>query len=97
MNYVEVAIITMCPMLLQDNTRLQTPNQTKKCLSALNFENLLHPPYSPDMASTDLHLFRSLQHFLADKICNDIEEVKKCLNDFLRHIIWIFITTTCIN
>ncbi len=69
----------------------------RKCLSELNFEFLPHPPYSPDMASTDFHLFRSLQHFLADKIFNDIEEVKNWLNNFLCHYLKIFITTACIT
>ncbi len=56
--------------------RPDTSNQTKKGLSELNFEVLPHPSYSPDMAPADFHLFRSLQHFLSEKIFNDIEEVK---------------------
>ncbi len=85
------------PILLHDKARPHTSNQTKKCLSELNFEVLPHPPYSPDMAPTNFHLFRSLQHFLAEKMFNDIEEVKNCLNDFLLQKIWIFITTACIS
>ncbi len=85
------------PILLHDNARPHTSNQTKKCLSELNFEVLPHPPYSPNMAPTDFHLFRSLQHFLADKMFNDIEEVKIASMTFMRQNIWIFITTACIN
>ncbi len=66
-------------MLLHDNARPHTSNQMKKCLSELNFEVIPHPPYSPDMASTDFQLFRSLQYFLADKMFNDIEEVEHYL------------------
>ncbi len=85
------------PILLHDNARPHTSNQTKKCLSELNCEVLPHPPDSPDMTPTDFNLFRSLQHFLADKMFDDIEEVTNGLNDFLRQKIWIFITTACIN
>ncbi len=70
------------PILLHDSARPHTSNQTKKCFSELNFEVFPHPPYSPDMAPTDFHLFRSLQHFLSEKIFNDIEEVKICLSGF---------------
>ncbi len=63
------------PILLHDNARPHASNQTKKCLSELNFEVLPQPRYSSDMAPTDLH-------FLSEKIFNDIEEVKNCLNDF---------------
>ena len=35
---------------------------------------LEHPPYSPDLAPSDYHLFRSMEHWLRDKKFNtDIE------------------------
>ncbi len=91
--WVRLIIITTkrcSPILLHDNARPHTPNQTKKCLSELNFEVLPHPPYSPDMPPTDFHIFRSLQHFLAEKIFNDIEEAKNCLHDFFASKHWDF-------
>ena len=35
-------------------------------LRELDWEVLMHPPYSPDIASSDYHLFRSLQNSLND-------------------------------
>ncbi len=70
------------PILLHDNARPYTSNQTKKCLSEVNVKVLRHPPHSPDMAPIDFHLFQSLQHFLASKMFNDTEGVKNCLNGF---------------
>ncbi|XP_024221635.1 histone-lysine N-methyltransferase SETMAR-like [Bombus impatiens] len=32
-----------------------------------NWEILPYPPYSPDIAPFDYHLFRALQHFLIEK------------------------------
>ncbi len=56
------------PLVLQDNIRKNTKNQTKKCVSTLTFDVLNHSPYSSGLASNDLHLFSSLQHILA-KYC----------------------------
>ena len=37
---------------------------TKKKIMELNWTVLQHPPYSPDLASTDYHLFGSLYTFI---------------------------------
>jgi len=36
-------------------------------LRDLHYELLGHPPYSPDLASSDFCLFPKLKHFLADQ------------------------------
>ena len=40
------------------------------------------PPYSPDLAPSDFHLFRSLQHFLKGKRFDSIEEMQESLEEF---------------
>jgi len=50
-----------------DNARPHTSRITKQKIRDLKWELLKHPPYSPDLAPSDFHLFRSLQHFLAGK------------------------------
>ena len=37
---------------------------TRQKLLQLGWEVLIHPPYSPDIAPSDFHLFRSLQNSL---------------------------------
>jgi len=37
---------------------------TRQKLRELGWEVLMHPPYSPDVAPSDYHLFRSLQNSL---------------------------------
>ncbi len=41
-------------------------NQTKKCISDLNFEAILHPPYSPNKAPIDFSLSQPWQHCIAN-------------------------------
>ncbi|XP_029162233.1 histone-lysine N-methyltransferase SETMAR-like [Nylanderia fulva] len=47
-----------------DNARPHTSLMTRQKLRELGLEVLMHPPYSPDIAPSDYHLFRSLQNFL---------------------------------
>ena len=44
----------------QDNARPHTPLATRKKLLELGWEVIPHPPYSPDLAPSDYHLFCSL-------------------------------------
>ncbi|XP_053947037.1 histone-lysine N-methyltransferase SETMAR-like [Anastrepha ludens] len=48
----------------QDNARPHTSLVTRQKLTELGWELLMHSPYSPDLAPSDYHLFRSLQNFL---------------------------------
>jgi hypothetical protein len=43
-----------------DNARPQTANIPKAAVQELDWKILPHPPYSPDLAPSDYHLFRSL-------------------------------------
>ncbi len=44
-------------LLLQDNTRKKTTNETQNCFSTWNFDVVCHTPYSPGMVSNDLYAF----------------------------------------
>ncbi|GFY08396.1 histone-lysine N-methyltransferase SETMAR [Trichonephila clavipes] len=50
----------------QDNARPPTSLVTRQKLLQLEWDTMPHPPYSPDLAPSDYHLFRSLQNFLDD-------------------------------
>ena len=41
-----------------------------------------HLPYSPDLAPTDHHLFRSLSNFLKEKSFDNFEQLKLEINTF---------------
>ena len=51
-----------CIIFHQDSTRLHVSLMTRQKLLQLGCEVLIHPPYSPDTAPSNFHLFRSLQN-----------------------------------
>ncbi|XP_076165329.1 histone-lysine N-methyltransferase SETMAR-like [Ptiloglossa arizonensis] len=65
-----------------DNVRPHTARITVGKIKNFNWELLPHPPYSPDLAPIDYHLFRSMQHFLSGKNFNNCEDVKSALNEY---------------
>ncbi|GFT51452.1 histone-lysine N-methyltransferase SETMAR [Trichonephila clavipes] len=44
-------------VLLHDNSRPHTANRTQDLITSFGREKLDHPPYSPDLAPSDYHLF----------------------------------------
>ena len=62
-----------------DNAPSHTAKVVKNTLKALNWEIILHPPYSPDLAPADHHLFASMGHSLAEQRFANFEEVEKWL------------------
>lgn len=69
-------------ILLHDNARPHVSKMTRKKIQELGWEVLAHPPYSPDLAPTDYHLFRSLQDYLAEKRYHDDDALKTDLAKF---------------
>jgi len=43
-----------------------------------------HPPYSPDLALSDFHLFRSLQNGVNGKYYQSLEDIKFHLIEFFQ-------------
>lgn len=67
-----------------DNARPHTSLVTRQQLFQLGWDVLPHPhpPYSPDIAPSDYHLFRSLQNALNGKTFAADENVKSFLELF---------------
>jgi len=66
--------VTMGVLLLHDNALAHGALATQKKLAYLGFQCLDHPPYSPDLAPSDYHLFPGLKkqlrgrHFSSDAV-----------------------------
>jgi transposase len=69
-------------ILQHDNARPHTANMTKAAIQELDWEMLPHPPYSPDLAPSDYHLFRSLSNNLRGVSFNNDAELQNWLDDF---------------
>ncbi|KAG5344031.1 SETMR methyltransferase, partial [Acromyrmex charruanus] len=66
-NCIDKTVLNHLHKAEHDNTRPHTSLITRQKLRKLGWEVLMHPPYSPDIAPSDYHLFRSLQTSLNGK------------------------------
>jgi histone-lysine N-methyltransferase SETMAR len=71
-------------LLQQDNASPHTARKTKEKLRELDVPELLpHPAYSPDLAPSDFHLFRTMAHFVRGHSLKTIEDVEMECHEFL--------------
>ncbi|UYV63935.1 hypothetical protein LAZ67_2006056 [Cordylochernes scorpioides] len=76
-----------------DNARPHVAKVVKETLEALQWDVLPHPLYSPDIAPSDYHMFRSMTHGLAEQHFTSYEEARNWVNvwiaskdeEFFRH------------
>lgn len=71
-------------LLIHDNARPHTAHDTQQCLMELRWEVFDHPPYSPDLAPSDFHLFKHLKSFLAGKQFRDDDEIRSVVIQWLQ-------------
>ena len=67
-------------ILLHDNAKSQVAKATQKYLERVNWEILPQSPYSPDIASSDFHLFRFMQPVPSGERFSSYEYIKKWLD-----------------
>lgn len=69
-------------IFLHDNAPSHTSLLVRNYLEGLNWELLPHPPYSPDLAPSDYHLFASMGHALAEQHFNSYDDVRNWLDEW---------------
>ena len=63
-------------LLLHDNAPLHKSRVAQAAIRECKFEQLNHPPYSPDLAPSDYYLFRNLKSHLRGTRFRDDDELK---------------------
>jgi len=69
---------------LQDNARPHVAARTTDTIQKLKWNALPHPPYSPDLAPSDYHLFGPLKVHLGGKGFHNLEEVIQTVQECLH-------------
>ena len=57
-------MLTATILLLHNNARPHSAVQTQDLITSFKWEQMDHPPYSPDLAPSDYHFFLHLKNFL---------------------------------
>ena len=83
-NWPAVASNRRTVLLLHDNGRSHVARVVQDILLQLKWEVLPHSVLSPDIAPSEYHLFRSMQHGLAG---HGFEMMKKCENGSLNGLL----------
>ena len=69
---------------MHDNARPHVANMTKEAIQTHGWEVLPHLPYSPDLAPTDFHLFRSLLNAMRGVSFNSEAKLRAWLDEFFE-------------
>ncbi|GFW49368.1 histone-lysine N-methyltransferase SETMAR [Trichonephila clavipes] len=72
-------------VLLHDNAHPHTADPTQDLITSFRWEQLDHPPYSPDLAPRDYHLFMHLKKHLAGRCHSDDDEAKTTVKQWLSN------------
>jgi len=76
--------LTKCVCVLHDNARSHVARKILELLVKIGWDILEHPPYSPDLAPSDYHVFPALKEHLSGQRFENDEEVTEAVNRFLR-------------
>jgi histone-lysine N-methyltransferase SETMAR len=71
-------------LFFHDNARPHTANRTREVLDAFKWEVFPHPPYSPDLAPSDYHLFPAMKTWLATQRFDDDAELQEGVTNWLK-------------
>ena len=71
-------------MLQHDNARPHSAFKTQDAIHKLGWTVLPHPPYSPDLAPSDYHLFGKLKEHLRGNHNATIDDVRRGVQTWIK-------------
>ena len=74
---------TVRHFLLHGNAWPHCAAQTQDLITLFKWEQMNHPPYSPDLAPSDFHLFLHLKKFLGSKRFDEDDDLKGAVQKWL--------------
>lgn len=69
-------------LLLQDNASAHTAQTAQAAIRDMGFQQLEHPPYSPDLAPCDYYLFSEMKRGLRGKRYDDLQGLASALSQW---------------
>jgi histone-lysine N-methyltransferase SETMAR len=66
--------------MLHDNARPHTATTTQDLIATFGCEQFDIPPFSPDLAPSDFHVFLHLKTFIGGRRFHNDNEVKEAIN-----------------
>jgi transposase len=79
-------MLTKGVVLLHDNARSHIAARTNSVIKVFNWEIFYYPPYSPDLAPSDNHLFTKMKVWLATQCFHTSEELTDGVNKWLHYL-----------
>jgi len=76
--------LTQVPLLLHDNAPAHRSHVGQAAILESGFEEMHHPPYSPELASSDYHLFPNLKQHLCGQRFSTDDELKYATEEWLK-------------
>jgi hypothetical protein len=73
-------------VLLNDNALPHSAARTHALIKLLNLEIFDHPPFSPDLAPSDYHLFTKIKVLLGTQRFHSNEELMDGVNNWLHNL-----------
>lgn len=86
-------MLTKGVSILHDNARPHVARATADLLNQFGWDIITHPPYSPDLAPCDYHLFTHLKEHLGGMRFDDDDEVKDEVKRYLNDMAASFYDT----
>lgn len=79
-------LLTKGVFLIHDNARPHSARVTQEKLEKFKWDVFQHPPYSPDLAPSDYHLFPVMKRAFGGQRFDNIDEIRDAVSSYFRNL-----------